>query len=55
MSEPDGLTETPIEQMSKKEYRRFMFAATLSALAIGLAFAAVIILFVLFCYFVWLR
>ncbi|MDR1665394.1 MAG: hypothetical protein LBR83_10830 [Clostridiales bacterium] len=48
-------TENAPAEMTRGEYRRFMVTATLTALGVGLIFSAVLVLFVLFCIFVWLK
>jgi hypothetical protein len=43
------------EEMTKKERRQFMFGAIKAVIALWAAISAGMILFVLFCVFVWLR
>jgi hypothetical protein len=43
------------EEMTKKERRQFMFGAIKAAIALWATISAGMILFVLFCVFVWLR
>ena len=52
-AEPGG-TPKPELSMTNGELKRYTFAATLTALAFGLIMSAVMVLFTLFCVYVWL-
>jgi hypothetical protein len=47
-------SDDEVSELSKKEFKQVLFTSTMTALAIGLVFAAVFFLFTAFCVYVWL-